>query len=166
MEEKKIVIREKGTDLTEALPDGYEGVINADPDAAVSERSKGIKSEDRRKKILIIDDDTIMLKVVKEQLQDKYDVAVAINGRIACKYLENKQADMIFLDYEMPEEKGPEVYEKLRLIKGVDSLPVVFMTGVKDLSKIFGVMSSDPQGCIFKPIDNGVLTGTIEYFVG
>ena len=71
-----------------------------------------------------------------------------------------------YVDYEMPEEKGPEVYEKLRLINGVDSVPVVFMTGVKDLSKIFGVMSSDPQGCIFKPIDNGVLTGTIEYFVG
>ena len=68
-----------------------------------------IKEENRRKHVLVIDDDPIMLKVVKEHLHENYDVATAISGKIAYKFLESKSTDIILLDYEMPGEDGPDV---------------------------------------------------------
>lgn len=59
-----------------------------------------------KKSILVVDDDPMMLKLIKEQLKDTYSVATAINGGIALKFLESKRADLILLDYEMPGENG------------------------------------------------------------
>lgn len=58
------------------------------------------------KNILVIDDDARMLKVIKLHLHEKYDVATAISGKIALKFLETKHTDLILLDYAMPDENG------------------------------------------------------------
>ena len=60
-----------------------------------------------------MDDDVRMLRVIKEHLRKSYDVATAINGKLALKFLENKQTDLILLDYVMPEEDGPAVLRKI-----------------------------------------------------
>ena len=118
------------------------------------------------KTVLVIDDDPIMLKVVKEHLHEKYDVATAISGKIAYKFLESKQTDMILLDYEMPGEDGPDVLINLRKREDLANTPIVFLTGVSDKDKITAALSLKPQGYLLKPIDKDKLIGTIEKFVG
>ena len=125
-----------------------------------------IKEQNRRKHVLVIDDDPIMLKVVKEHLHDNYDVATAINGKIAYKFLESKQTDIILLDYEMPGEDGPDVLINLRKRENLANTPIVFLTGVSDKDKITAALSLKPQGYLLKPIDKDKLIGTIEKFVG
>ncbi len=125
-----------------------------------------VKEEERRKHVMIIDDDPIMLKVVKEQLSEKYDVATAINSKIAYKFLENKTTDMILLDYEMPGEDGPTTYVNLRTNFDLLDTPIVFLTGVSDKEKITEVLMLKPQGYLLKPIDKDMLLGTVEKFIG
>ena len=125
-----------------------------------------LKELERRKHVLIIDDDPIMLKVVKEHLHDNYDVATAINAKIAYKFLETKKTDMILLDYEMPGEDGPTVYGNLRQNPELANTPIVFLTGVTDKTKITAALSLKPQGYLLKPIDRERLIGTIEKFIG
>lgn len=120
------------------------------------------KEASRRKHILVVDDDPMMLKVLKEHLHTQYDVATAINGKVALKFLENKKTDLILLDYEMPVENGVVVLEKLRANEATSGLPVIFLTGVTEKEKISKVLSLKPQGYLLKPIDKDKLFDAIN----
>lgn len=119
-----------------------------------------------RKHILVVDDDPVMLKMLKEQLHDKYDVATAISGKIAMKFLERKKTDLILLDYEMPEESGPVVMEKIRAKDSSKDIPIVFLTGVSEREKITEALALKPQSYLLKPIDREKLLKVITDVLG
>lgn len=121
---------------------------------------------DEKKHILIVDDDPLMLKLIKEYLGDTYQVATAVSGKIAHKYLETRHADLILLDYEMPVENGPEVLRKIRANDRLADIPVVFLTGITDREKIRQALIYKPQGYLIKPVDREKLLGTVERFIG
>lgn len=120
----------------------------------------------RRKHILVVDDNAMMLKMLKEHLHDQYDVATAASGRVALKFLERKTTDLILLDYEMPEESGPDVLEKLRASDMTKNIPVIFLTGVTDAKKIKEALSLNPQNYLLKPVDRDKLLDTITKTIG
>ena len=122
-------------------------------------------AENVRKHVLVIDDDPMMLKIVKDHLHDNYDVATAVSGKVAYKFLEKKKTDIILLDYEMPGENGPAVLKNLRQNPEIASIPVIFLTGVADRDKIREVLSLKPQGYLLKPIDKEKLLGTLDKFI-
>lgn len=103
-----------------------------------------------------------MLKLIKRYLDDTYDVATAINGKVALKFLESKMTNLILLDYEMPEENGPAVLEKLRANPVTSNIPVIFLTGINDRKKIQQVLALKPQGYLLKPVDHGKLIEAIQ----
>lgn len=115
-----------------------------------------------KKHILIVDDDPLMLKLIKEYLHEEYEVATAVSGKIALKFLEKKKTDLILLDYEMPIEDGPAILEKLRNREETKDIPVVFLTGITDSEKIKKVLVMKPQGYLLKPIDSEKLMETIR----
>ena len=127
---------------------------------------EALREQQRRKHVLVIDDDPLMLKLIKEYLHENYDVATAVSGKIAYKFLENKTTDLILLDYEMPVENGPMVLETLRQNSELANIPVVFLTGISDKEKIKQALMLKPQGYLLKPIDRETLLGTIEKFLG
>lgn len=120
----------------------------------------------RRKHILAVDDDATMLKTLKEQLHDNYDVATAISGKVALKFLEKKKTDLILLDYAMPGESGTAVLEKLRANENTKDIPVVFLTGVTEREMITQALVMKPQGYLLKPIEHEKLIATIEQIIG
>jgi CheY-like chemotaxis protein len=132
----------------------------------MQERLAEIQAKSERKHVLVIDDDPMLLKLIKEHLHEKYDVATAISGKIAHKFLETKKTNFILLDYEMPVENGPEVLKKIRENHEFDDIPVVFLTGITDREKIKEALMLKPQGYLLKPIDKDKLLGTVEKFIG
>lgn len=133
----------------------------------ITDSNVSVESETaERKHILVVDDDPVMLKVLKEQLHDDYDVATAISGKIALKFLERKKTDLILLDYEMPEESGPVVMEKIRARDSIKDIPIVFLTGVSDREKITEALSLKPQSYLLKPVDREKLMKVITDVIG
>lgn len=122
--------------------------------------------ETTRKHILVVDDDVRMLRLIKKYLENNYDVATAINGRVALKFLESKHTDLVLLDYEMPLDNGAAVLEKIRQNPKTKDLPVVFLTGVSSKEKIQEVLQMRPQGYLLKPINKQKLLFTIEKNIG
>lgn len=116
----------------------------------------------RRKHILIVDDDSRMLRMLQSYLSRRYDLATAINGKVAMKFLETKETDLVLLDYEMPMENGATVLEKIRANEKTKNLPVVFLTGVTEKNKIREVLALRPQGYLLKPIDVERVSSTIK----
>lgn len=119
-----------------------------------------------RQHILVVDDAPLMLKMLKQHLHEDYDVATAVSGKIAIKFLERKKTDLILLDYEMPGENGPEVLAKLRANEATKDIPVVFLTGVSEREKIQEALEMRPQGYLLKPIDHEKLLDTIKKIIG
>ena len=130
--------------------------------AAVIAAGAAPEEEKRRKHILIVDDDSSVLKLIKGYLAEKYDVATAISGKVAMKFLETRKTDLVLLDYEMPGENGPAVLRKIRSDERIKDLPVVFLTGVTAKEKIQEVLALKPQGYLLKPIDPEGLFASID----
>ncbi len=108
----------------------------------------------------------MMLKVIKEHLHEDYDVATAVSGRVALKFLERRTTDLILLDYLMPEESGLEVLEKLRAKEETKDIPVIFLTGVTERKKIKNALVMRPQGYLLKPVDHDKLMEEIAKYIG
>lgn len=142
---------------------------NADAAAArEAAAAEAVRKTDhvQRKHVLVVDDNAMMLKLIKEHLHDKYDVATAVSGKIALKFLERKKTDLILLDYEMPDESGPVVLEKLRASDATKDIPVIFLTGVTETKKIKEALALKPQNYLLKPIDREKLFDTIAKEIG
>ncbi len=125
-----------------------------------------VKPISNRKHILIVDDDAGTLRLLKNQLRGSYDVATAISGGVAMKFLETKHTDLILLDYEMPGEDGLTVFRKIRSFDALMDIPIVFLTGVSDRDKIQDVLVLKPEGYLLKPIEREKLLATIKRIIG
>lgn len=131
-----------------------------------AEEEAAIAEENRVKNILVVDDDANVLKLLKSILGDEYNVATMLSGKMATKYLESKECDLILLDYEMPIENGPEVFKKIKEIESAKDIPILFLTGVADKEKIAEVLRLKPQGYLLKPIDAEKLFEAIKENIG
>ena len=125
------------------------------------QKEEAAKKEEK-KTILVVDDDPVMLRTIKHYLEEKYTVATAPSGKFALKYLVQRRADMILLDYEMPELNGSEVFRAIKDDESIKDIPVVFLTGIKDTDIIRSVLAMQPQGYLLKPVDYDRLHQTIE----
>ncbi|MCI9447933.1 MAG: response regulator [Lachnospiraceae bacterium] len=143
------------------LPEQEAAVLDAGGAGA-----EDIEPLPRKKHVLVVDDNPMMLKVIKEHLHEDYDVATAVSGRVALKFLERRTTDLILLDYLMPEESGLEVLEKLRAKEETKDIPVIFLTGVTERKKIKNALVMRPQGYLLKPVDHDKLMEEIAKYIG
>ncbi len=116
----------------------------------------------RKKHILVVDDDRNMLKLLKNALEDKYEVTTTLNGLLIDKVLASKNVDLIILDYEMPIMTGADIYRKLKFNNEYSKIPVCFLTGVSERSKVEEIMALKPDGYLLKPIDMDMLQAAIS----
>lgn len=81
------------------------------------------------KKILVVDDDRMNLRMAEIILmKNYYEVEKAESGKACFALLEHEKADLILLDIEMPEMNGFEVMEQLKKTEGLHKIPVIFLT--------------------------------------
>ncbi len=115
-----------------------------------------------RKHILAVDDNAEQLMQIKEHLKEFYEVTLVGSGKDALKFLKKRKVDLILLDYMMPEMDGPEVITQIREDPELAKIPVMFLTGVKDKSKVIKTLVElKPQGYIVKPSKKSALVAKI-----
>jgi len=122
---------------------------------------------DKRKKILVVDDDTEQLIHIKEQLEEFYDVTPVKSGDAAFKYLLKHKPDLILLDYLMPVQDGPMVLRNLREVEQYADIPVVFLTGMTEKNTVIKTLTQlKPQGYIVKPAKKSEIVAKIIDVLG
>ncbi len=117
-----------------------------------------------KKSILIVDDDTNYLMLVREWLKDTYKVSMANSGLQAIKWLGKNKADLILLDHEMPVTSGPQVLEMLRSDEETKKIPVMFLTGKGDKESVMKVLALKPEGYFLKTIQKTELLEKLGQF--
>jgi CheY-like chemotaxis protein len=118
----------------------------------------------RRKSILVVDDDLTYLQMIREWLKDTYRVGMANSGTQAVAWLATNKADLILLDYDMPVLDGPKVMEMLKSEAFSSSTPVMFLTGKNDKESVTNVISLKPVDYLLKSISKEKLLQTLDVF--
>lgn len=86
----------------------------------------------RKKNVLIVDDEPLSVKILCYQLANDYSIMMANSGREALEIISHTMPDIILLDLVMPEMNGYEVYKEIRLLPAFDGTPVLFITALAD----------------------------------
>jgi len=146
-------------------------IENSDVLSAVCERlelnademvSNVREKEDDRKKVLVVDDNATTLRSIKEMLGEKYNISLANSGMKAMTSIGKTRPDVILLDYEMPVCDGRQTLEMIRADEDLQSIPVIFLTGVNDREHIEAVIKLKPAGYLLKPAVPDKLIEAIE----
>ncbi len=126
------------------------------------ETTESVVKEVVKPHILVIDDNAILLRTVKDMLSDIYDVAIAISGTQAFNAITIRKPDVILLDYEMPYADGAEVFCALRDTPVSADVPVVFLTASADREVVTKLVSLNPAGYLLKPPNKQKMIDMIE----
>jgi DNA-binding response OmpR family regulator len=113
-----------------------------------------------RKKILVIDDDEDICYLVKNLLQDEFEVKAAMNGKQGLKELENNNYDLVLLDIMMPDMDGYEVMEIIK--EKTQDIPIIFLSAKDSTSDLILGFKKGAARYITKPIDTHELIHEIK----
>lgn len=107
-------------------------------------------------KILIAEDDENMSKILKLYLEKEgYSVDVTSNGRDTLSYLEEKQADLLLLDWMLPYKNGIEICKE---IKTLDiPLKIIMITARTTTDDELLGLTVGADDYIRKPFDMNIL---------
>ncbi len=89
-------------------------------------------SDEGKPVILVVDDQTTVVRVLGRMLSDQYVVLVATNGPRALEIAQEQHPDLILLDMVMPEMNGIEVCQELKANPETHTIPVIFVTSMDD----------------------------------
>jgi DNA-binding response OmpR family regulator len=96
-------------------------------------------------KILVVDDQPRLVRLVREVLQAVgYEIVAAGDGETAIEMAAVEQPDLILLDILLPQ--GPDGYEVCRRIREFSDVPVIMLTAKAqeaDMLKGFDVGADD-----------------------
>jgi CheY-like chemotaxis protein len=81
--------------------------------------------------LLIVDDEFGLAEMLRDMLCElDYDVALAINGRVALDALAAKRIDLVLTDMMMPVMDGYELAAAMRRSRQYKRIPIVLMTSL------------------------------------
>ena len=85
-----------------------------------------------KKKILVVDDEQNMTRMLKRNLEatGRYDVRTENSGEAGVTAAREFQPDLILLDVMMPGIDGGEVAAKIKEDKRLVNIPVVFLSAI------------------------------------
>ena len=114
-------------------------------------------------KILVVDDDPDILEFLSYNLKKEgYEVAEALNGKIALQVAEKFKPELILLDVMMPEMDGIQTCQELRKNNMFKDVFIVFLTArIEEYSEIAG-FTAGADDYITKPIKPGSLLSRIK----
>lgn len=104
-----------------------------------------------KKRVLVVDDDLMILDAIKQILQDEaYDVVTTGNRETVQKVYDTKP-DVILLDIWMSGQDGRDICKHLKRQRTTQYIPIVMISANKDVEKI--AKESGADGFITKPFD-------------
>lgn len=133
-----------------------------------------IKSEEEREemlkevtrfRILAVDDMKSNLSMLRDILEDKYDLSFAKSGEQAIYYLKkNTYPDLILMDIDMPEMDGIET-AKIIMQMTSNTVPILFVTAVSDIETVKICKQLGAAGYILRPYKATYIRSEIRHIL-
>jgi CheY-like chemotaxis protein len=119
------------------------------------------------KRVLVVDDHAPTRGTIRALLESdknqQFEVVEAANGTECLKTFDSKGPfDLVLLDVNMPDLDGYAVCEALRRVD--KEVPVVFITGQRDLKDYQSGRHAGGDSYLVKPISAAALRSTVHLF--
>jgi len=116
-----------------------------------------------RLKILIVDDDEDLRRLVGSTLKDeRYDLMEANNGQDGLALAFTEAPDLILLDRQMPGMDGLEVLNKLRTNLTTRHIPVILLTAMGKVNERVQGLETGADDYVIKPFAPQELSARVE----
>ncbi|MDD4899993.1 MAG: response regulator [Candidatus Omnitrophica bacterium] len=118
------------------------------------------------KRVLVVDDEEIMLKVVSYRLKSLgYQILTAVNGKQGLEMIKAEKPDLVILDVRLPLMDGREVCRAVKTEDGLKHIPVILLTASsEDIAQKAKECCADDYS--LKPFDPADLTAKIKKLIG
>lgn len=122
---------------------------------------------DVKKKILVVDDEEDMQKLLKVRLeQEDFNVITAADGDVAIKAAELEVPDLIILDIMLPKMDGYTCLKEIRRLPKTKDIPVLILSG-KEEDKVRDLFAFQKiSGYIEKPFELDNLVIKVKEILG
>lgn len=118
------------------------------------------------KKILVVDDDPIVIKLVNLLLKSKnLEVFTSSDGLDAMVKVKNEKPDLIILDIVLPEINGYDICYQLRFNEEFNNTPIILLSE-REQEMDDEMLKRTNIEHVTKPIDPKTLFNKIEKFLG
>ena len=106
-----------------------------------------------KKKVLIIDDDSSLQRLLRFRLEtnEKVDVIEAIDGETGLVLANESNPDVIILDWMLPGLQGDEVLALLRSNDVTKNTPIIMLTGKNKIGEIENAFTLGSDDYLTKP---------------
>jgi two-component system chemotaxis response regulator CheY len=115
-------------------------------------------------KILVVDDQSTMRRIVKGLLQELgySDVTEADDGNTALPLLKNGSFDFVITDWNMPGMPGLDLLKAVRGDAKLAKLPVMMLTAEAKREQIIEAAQAGVSGYVIKPFTAATLKEKID----
>ncbi len=115
------------------------------------------------KRVLICDDDPVILRLIQVNLElEGYEVLLAHDGQDAIEVAMAEQPQLIILDIMMPRLDGYQTCERLKADDATKDVPVVFLSAKAQLSDIEKGKEYGVSEYLTKPFDPSDLVEVVQ----
>lgn len=116
-----------------------------------------------KKKILIVDDDKIILELLQDSFEMMgYSVETVENANNLQTSLKNSIPDLILMDVSMPEKDGISLCRDIRFSSLTKDIPIIMITAYNDEKTYHDAMLFGAADFITKPFDIKEVQNKIE----
>ena len=124
------------------------------------------KTVERRKKILIVDDEEGVRELLSEGLKLRgYEISTAVDGMDAVQQAFQSVPDLILLDVLMPKMDGWHVLERLRQDEKTQLVPIIMLTAKSETEALFRSEEHKAVDYFIKPINIQELLISIRRYI-
>jgi len=118
--------------------------------------------EDKKSKVLVVDDEELNRELLDAVLSIQYDVIMACNGEEALEKVSQEVPDIILLDVMMPRMDGYEVCRRLKEDKKTAPIPVVMVTALREREDRIKGLEAGADDFLTKPIDKAEVLARVK----
>jgi PAS domain S-box-containing protein len=122
---------------------------------------------DRRGRILVVDDEELVLRIVQRLLSKEHEVVARAAAKDALALCAAGETfDLILCDLMMPEMTGMDFHRELSQIAPEQARRMIFLTGGAFTEKAWRFLSETTQEHLEKPFDPAALRATVRRHLG
>jgi len=112
---------------------------------------------------LIVEDEAALVELIRYNLlKEGYEVATATDGEEALLLIEERQPDIVLLDWMLPKLAGIEVARRLRSKAATRNLPIIMLTARAEESDRIRGLDIGADDYMTKPFSMSELTARIR----
>jgi diguanylate cyclase (GGDEF)-like protein len=118
--------------------------------------------DEKKEKILIVDDEKSNLYILTEILHEKFTIVVAKCGQKAIELAFAHQPDLVLLDIMLPDIDGFQVLKSFKNSDSLKDVPVIFISALNDVENEEKGLSLGAVDYIIKPFSPTIVRARVN----